>query len=102
MKTKHICLPPPFALSVLRPLSHLEMVWVDGAVGGAVERALGGDLQRVHELMATQTATHGAAQLQQGVADPTRSVIHQLRGEVERNRERKVRMCCLTQKDILH
>lgn len=70
------CPIPPDSLCLVRLWSHLQHERVDGAVGGAVERALSGNLQRVHELMALQTL--GAAKMQQGVADPTRPVIHQL------------------------
>lgn len=57
---------------------HLELQWVDSAVRAAVNRPLGHHLQRVHELVALDHL--GTAQLQYGVADSARPVIHQLGG----------------------
>lgn len=45
-------------------------------VGGAVDGAFCGELQRVEECLTLDTER--AAQLQQGVADPTGPVVHQL------------------------
>lgn len=49
---------------------------VHGFSGGAVDVALGGEFQRVKEFVTLDLER--AAQLQQGVTDPTRPVVHQL------------------------
>lgn len=45
-------------------------------VGGAVDGAFCGELERIKETVTLDT--EGAAQLKQGVADPTGPVVHQL------------------------
>ena len=46
-------------------------------IGGTVEGSLCGELQGVEKAMTLQL--EGAVQLKQGVADLTRTVVHQLR-----------------------
>ena len=58
---------------------YFEAQGVHGVVGGAVERALSGELQGVEELVALDTQR--ATQLEQGAADPAGPVVHQLGGE---------------------
>lgn len=48
-------------------------------VSGAVDGAFGGELEGVEERVTLDA--EGAVQLQQGVADPTGPVVHQLQSE---------------------
>lgn len=61
--------------------THFEMEAVHVAVRGAVDGALGGELQRVKQIVAL--GGEGAAQLQQGVADPTGPIVHQLENNTQ-------------------
>lgn len=58
--------------------TYFEMEVVHGFFGGAVDGSLAGELQRVKEFVTLDL--EGTAQLQQGVTDPTRPVVHQLGG----------------------
>lgn len=49
---------------------------VDGLFGGAVDGTLGGEFQRVEEVVTLDLQR--AAQLQQGVTDPTGPVVDEL------------------------
>lgn len=64
--------------------TYFEMEVVHGFFGGAVDGSLGGELQRVKEFVTLDLER--TAQLQQGVTDSTRPVVHQLDGEGVRGR----------------
>lgn len=57
-------------------VTHFEVQVVHVLVGGAVDGAFCGELQRVEEILTLHP--EGATQLKQGVADPTGPVVHQL------------------------
>lgn len=64
--------------------AYFEVEMVHGVVGGAVEGAFSGELQGIKESLTLDS--EGAAQLKEGVANPTGPVIHQL--EKDRKAER--------------
>lgn len=61
------------------PVTHFEAEVVHVFVSGAVDGAFGGELEGVEERVTLDA--EGAVQLQQGVADPTGPVVHQLQSE---------------------
>ncbi|TNN54143.1 hypothetical protein EYF80_035651 [Liparis tanakae] len=75
--------PPPSCQYETYTHSEAEVVHVP--VGGAVDGPFSGEVQRVEERLALDT--QGAAQLEEGVADPTGPVVHQLE---EGNEQRKL------------